>query len=181
MRERAAAKWSRETSQGKEHWLKARRERAALKRQSEGPPEGVETNRRAKSRRDRLPATGGGLWTPTKRMLAQPRMGWKSRFASRRVGSGREGSLPSPRGKPAPLSLCRLQRSMAAVSVVLPNHSRYLLAPDWSETESRVDYIPLTTTWILKASQQHYKASVKWRNWWYYFRIVSISIYNTSE
>ena len=52
MRERPAAKWSRETSQEKEHRLKARRERAALKRQSESPPEGVETNRRAQSRRD---------------------------------------------------------------------------------------------------------------------------------
>ena len=52
MRERATAKWSRETSQEKEHGLKARRKPAALKRQSESPPEGVETNRRAQSRRD---------------------------------------------------------------------------------------------------------------------------------
>ena len=34
---------------------------------------------------------------------------WKPWFASRRMGSGRDGSLPSLRGKPAPLSLCRLQ------------------------------------------------------------------------
>ena len=52
MRERAAAKQSRKTSQEKEHRLRARRERAALKRKSESPPEGLETNRRAQSRRE---------------------------------------------------------------------------------------------------------------------------------
>ena len=46
---------------------------------------------------------------------------------------------------------------------LLPD-SRYLLAPDASETESRVDYILLRTTWILEASQQNYKASVTLRN-----------------
>ena len=37
---------------------------------------------------------------------------------------------------------------------------------DRSETGSRVDYILLTTTWVLVASQQNYKAPVKWRNCW---------------
>ena len=39
---------------------------------------------------------------------------WKPWFASRRMGSGRDGSLPSLRGKPAPLSLCRLQIKVEA-------------------------------------------------------------------
>ena len=51
-RERAAVKLTRETSQEKGIRLRVRRERAALKRQGESPPEGVETNRRAQSRRD---------------------------------------------------------------------------------------------------------------------------------
>ena len=46
---------------------------------------------------------------------------------------------------------------------LLPD-SRYFLAPDASETESRVDYILLRTTWVLEASQLNYKASVKSRN-----------------
>ena len=50
---------------------------------------------------------------------------WKSRFVSRRVGPGGDGSLPSLRGKPAPLSLCHLQRSMAAVC--FPTADIYLL------------------------------------------------------
>ena len=51
-RERAAVKLTQETSQEKDIRLRVRRERAALKRQGESPPEGVETNRRAQSRRD---------------------------------------------------------------------------------------------------------------------------------
>ena len=51
VREREAGKRSQKTSQEKELRLRSRRERAALKRQSESPPEGVETNRRAQSRR----------------------------------------------------------------------------------------------------------------------------------
>ena len=51
-RERAAVKLTQETSQEEEIRLRVRRERAALKRQGESPPEGVETNRRAQSRRD---------------------------------------------------------------------------------------------------------------------------------
>ena len=51
-RERAAVKLTQETSQEKDIRLKVRRERAALKRQGESRPEGVETNRRAQSRRD---------------------------------------------------------------------------------------------------------------------------------
>ena len=51
-RERAAVKLTQETSQEKDIRLRVRRERAALKHQGESPPEGVETNRRAQSRRD---------------------------------------------------------------------------------------------------------------------------------
>ena len=51
VRERAAGKRSQKTSLEKELRLRSRRERAALKRRSESPPEGVETNRRAQSRR----------------------------------------------------------------------------------------------------------------------------------
>ena len=118
-RERAAAKRAHETSQEKELRLRARRERAALKRQSKSPLEGVEPNRRAQSRRDSDNSRRNhrDAIFAARRILAQPRMGWpwKSRFASRRVGSRRDGSLPSLRGKPAPLSLCRLQTSMATI------------------------------------------------------------------
>ena len=41
---------------------------------------------------------------------------------------------------------------------------RYILARDARETRSRVDYILLRTTWILEASLQNCKASVKSRN-----------------
>ena len=69
----------------------------------------------------------GSLWSTRRRIFAQPRMGksWKSRFASRRVDPGGDGSLPSLRGKPAPLSWCHLQRSMAAVC--FPTADIYLL------------------------------------------------------
>ena len=117
--ENGQLKRAHETSQEKELRLRARRERAALKRQSKSPLEGVEPNRRAQSRRDSDNSRRNhrdasfAAW----RILAQPRMGWpwKPRFASRRVGSRRDGSLPSLRGKPAPLSLCRLQTSMATI------------------------------------------------------------------
>ena len=103
-RERAAAKRAHETSQEKELRLRARRERAALKRQSKSPLEGVEPNRRAQSRRDsdNIRRNHRGAIFAAGRILQQPRMGWswKSRFASRRVGSRRDGSLPSLRGKP---------------------------------------------------------------------------------
>ena len=64
---------------------------------------------------------------------------WKSRLASRRMGSRRDGSLPSLRGKPAPLSLCRLQRSMAAVC--FPRGVICLL--EMQERQEAVDYILL--------------------------------------
>ena len=119
-RERTAAKRAHETSQEKDLRLRARRERAALKRQSKSPLEEVEPKWRAQSRRDsdnRRRNQRDAIFA-ARQILAQPRMGWpwKSRFASRRLGSRRDGSLPSLGGKPAPLSLCRLQRSMATVS-----------------------------------------------------------------
>ena len=92
---------------------------------------------------------------------------WKPWFASWRMGSGRGGSLPSLRGKPAPLSLWRrLQIKVEAWPVSAARATTYLLARGASEKRSRVDYILLRTTWILKASQQNYKASVKSRNCW---------------
>ena len=61
-------------------------------------------------------SAGGHFCSPAKRIFAQSRMGWpwKPWFVSRRMGSGRDCSLPSLRGKPAPLSLCRLQIKVEA-------------------------------------------------------------------
>ena len=81
-----------------------------------------------------------------------PRMIWQPSIASRKTCATIIVSFAKKHGR-------RL----------LPD-SRYFLAPDASETESRVDYILLRTTWILEASQQNYKASVKSRNCWLHER-----------
>ena len=60
------------------------------------------------------------------------------------MGSGRDGSLPSLRGKPAPLS-CRLQIKVEAWPLSAARDTTYVLARGASETRSRVDYILLRT------------------------------------
>ena len=149
--------------------MRARRERAALKRRSESPPEGVETNRRAQSRRA----------SDTRRRNQREAI-----FAARRNEYLHNRGWADPEN-PGLHHEEWAQEEMAAfhrfeenlrhyhcvVCKLKSKHGRcllrattYLLARGASETRSRVDYILLRTTWILEASQQNYKASVKSRN-----------------
>ena len=164
-RERAAAKRARETSQEKELRLRSGRERAALKRPC--PLGRVETNRRSQSRRDsdnRRRNQREAIFAARRNGYLHNR-GWadpENRGLHHEEWAQEEmAAFHSLRGKPAPLSLCRLQRSMAAVC--FPRGVIYLLEMQ-ERQRSRVDYILLRTTWILEASQQNYKASVKSRN-----------------
>ena len=163
MRELAAKKRATESSQEKELRLRARRERAAVKRHSENRPETVETGRRNETRkaadnRNEQRATSGRLslkhtaanicTTADGQVLkiavcitkSGPRRRWQPSIASRKTCATIIVSFAKKHGR-----------------CLLPD-SKYLLAPDASETESRVDYILLRTTWILEASQQNYKA-----------------------
>ena len=161
--ERLAAQRARETSQEKELRLRSGRERAALKRPC--PLGRVETNRRSQSRRDSdnrrrnqreaiFAARRNGCTTAdgltlkiavciTKNGLKKR---WQPSIASRKTCATIIVSFSKKHGR-----------------CLLPER-RYILARDASETESRVDYILLRTTWILEASQQNNKASVKSRN-----------------
>ena len=135
--------------------------RAAVKRHSENRPETVETGRRNETRKaadNRRRNERAALFEGHRgeylhnRGWANPESGprriWQPSIASRKTCATIIVSFAKKHGR-------RL----------LPD-SRYFLAPDASETESRVDYILLRTTWILEASQQNFKASVKSRNCW---------------
>ena len=147
--------------------------RAAVKRHSENRPETVETGRRNETRkaadnrrRNRserlsLKDTAAKICTTADGQILKiavcirksgSRRIWQPSIASRKTCATIIVSFAKKHGR-------RL----------LPD-SRYFLAPDASETESRVDYILLRTTWILEASQQNYKASVKSRNCWLHER-----------
>ena len=169
-RERAAVKLTQETSQEKDIRLRVCRERAALKRQGDwSPPEGVETNRRAQSRRD----------SDTRRRNQREAI-----FAAQRNEylHNRGWADPENHGlhheewaQEEMAAFHRFEENLRHYITVsfakkhgrclLPG-SRYLLVPGASETRSRVYYILLRTTWILEASQQNYKALVKSRNCW---------------
>ena len=166
MRELAAKRRATESSQEKELRLRARRERAAVKRHSENRPETVETGRRNEnerrptiadgtSGRHSLKHTAANICTTADGQILKiavcitksgPRRRWQPSIASRKTCATIIVSFAKKHGR-----------------CLLPD-SRYLLTPDASETESRVDYILLRTTWILEAAQQNYKALVKSRN-----------------
>ena len=166
MRELAAKKRATESSQEKELRLRARRERAAVKRQSENRPETVETDRRNETRKaadNRRRNERAALFEAHRGEYLHNR-GWanpENRGLHHEVWAQEEMA-----------AFHRFEENLRHIIVsfakkhgrcLLPD-SRYLLAPDASETESRVDYILLRTTWILEASQQNYKALVKSRN-----------------
>ena len=114
MRELAARKRATESSQEKELRLRARR--VDEQRLSATARTGRKQSRLAEeTKHERRPTIADGT---------SERLSLKDTAANicttadgqiLKVGPGGYGSLPSLRGKPAPLSLCHLQRNMAAV------------------------------------------------------------------
>ena len=168
MREVAAKKRATESSQEKELRLRARRVSATARtgRKQSRLAEETKHERRptiadGTSERLSLKDTAANICTTADGQILKiavyitksgPRRRWQPSIASRKTCATIIVSFAKKHGR-------RL----------LPD-SRYFLAPDASETESRVDYILLRTTWILEASQQNYKASVKSRNCWLHER-----------
>ena len=161
MRKLAAKKRATESSQEKGTSVESPKRTSS---HSENRPETVETGRRNERRpkiadgtSERLPlrhtaakicttADGQTLKIAVCITKSGPRRRWQPSIASRKTCATIIVSFAKKHGR-----------------CLLPD-SRYFLAPDASETESRVDYILLRTTWILEASQLNYKASVKSRN-----------------
>ena len=167
MRELAAKKRATESSQEKELRLRGR------KRHSENRPETVETGRRNETRKaaDNRRRNERAAFFEEHRGEYLHNRGWAN---PEKIAVSITKSGPRRRWQPSIAS----RKTCATIIVsfakkhgrcLLPD-SRYLLAPDATETESRVDYILLRTTWILEASQQNYKASVKSRNCWLHER-----------
>ena len=187
-RKEAALKRASETGQERERRLRAMRELTAKKRATESSQEkgtSVESPKRTSSHSEKLPETvETGRRSETRKAADNRRRNERAALFEAHRGEylhNRGWANPENRGlhheewaqeEMAAFHRFASRKTCATIIVSFAKKhgrcllldSRYFLAPDASETESPVDYILLRTTWILEASQQNYKASVKSRN-----------------
>ena len=165
-RERAAAKRAHETSQEKELRLRARRERAALKRQSE--TRWREWNPTDDPNPEGTPITadeiiGTPVCSPTNTCTTADGLTLKISVCITKSGLKKRWQ-PSIASRKTCATIIVSFANKHGHYTFLPDERTRILARGSSQTRSRVGYILPTTTWILVASQQNYKASVKSRN-----------------